>query len=250
MIHVHEKVESTQDVMKNLIGRGGVSHLDAVIAGIQTGGRGRMDRQWLSPPGNLSASIFLRDFRMPLTWVPLWVGHALREAIQSFIPTESRSATGSLKLKWPNDLVLSTGEKLGGILCEKVEAGVIAGVGLNVDSSPVLSDRKSASLKTFLLGHGMNRPIRALEVLESILLKLNQEPDTEALRESFKLSSLFMAGDRIQWRDLRSGTVNAGRMIGIGVHGELRVNNEDGSMQSLFSEEIEGVRQDPGSDQE
>jgi BirA family biotin operon repressor/biotin-[acetyl-CoA-carboxylase] ligase len=251
MIRFHERISSTQDEMKRLTAAGEVSHLDAVMAANQTGGRGRADRQWLSPRGNLSVSVFLSEFRMPLTWIPLWIGYSTHQALLRFSGINKETAASALRLKWPNDLVLSSGEKLGGILCEKVESGVVAGIGLNLESAPVLPDRKSASLKDFLKALGVARPLPPREILDAILVELKKEPDTTELRSAYFGISLFAAGDRIRWRDVRTGGAgNNGRLIGLGDHGELRVELADGSIQALFSEEIEGVRQDPISNEQ
>jgi BirA family biotin operon repressor/biotin-[acetyl-CoA-carboxylase] ligase len=83
-----------------------------VVAARQTRGHGRLGREWISPPGNLHASLVLGDF-----------GEACRRARSSASwrgrgnARLARRDGGSrgFALKWPNDLLLE-GAKLGGIL--------------------------------------------------------------------------------------------------------------------------------------
>ncbi len=96
----------------------------------QGAGRGRHEREWLSPPGRQLTFSLRRDVAEgPWPWqgLALAVGVEIAETLQSHgIPVQ---------LKWPNDLWLS-GAKLGGILVELDAASdgpssIIVGVGLN-----------------------------------------------------------------------------------------------------------------------
>jgi BirA family biotin operon repressor/biotin-[acetyl-CoA-carboxylase] ligase len=109
-----------------------------ITAEAQTQGRGRMDRAWVSPPGNLYASLLLREpsgfERAPeLAFV---AALALRDAIL----TEAPALTPQLAFKWPNDVLLA-GKKCAGILIEG-ESGpeqsviVVIGIGVNCASHP------------------------------------------------------------------------------------------------------------------
>jgi BirA family biotin operon repressor/biotin-[acetyl-CoA-carboxylase] ligase len=115
-----------------------------ITAEAQTAGRGRMDRSWFSPPGNLYASLLLSDpssfeHAPELAFV---AGLALRDAIVAEVP----ALEGLLSLKWPNDLLLG-GEKCAGILVEgdvgrdgEFEPGnslsVVIGIGVNCITHP------------------------------------------------------------------------------------------------------------------
>jgi BirA family biotin operon repressor/biotin-[acetyl-CoA-carboxylase] ligase len=157
-------------------------------------------------------------------------------------------------LKWPNDLVLSSGEKLGGILCEKVESGVIAGIGLNLTTAPSIDGRACSSLGELLQeakvsGFEITRdPPSSSAILEMILEDLGREPSLEGLRADFLSVSIYPLGHAIQWQDSQSGGLRKGRMLGLGLHGELQVELPDGKTQALFSEEIAGIRNESDSD--
>ena len=109
-----------------------------ITALTQTAGRGRMDRAWASPPGNLYASLLLSD-PSPFDHAPelaFVAALALRDAIIAAAP----ALAGELSFKWPNDVLL-TGEKCAGILIEG-ELGparnviVVIGIGANCRSHP------------------------------------------------------------------------------------------------------------------
>ncbi len=104
----------------------------ALFAELQTAGRGRRGRQWVSPFGaNLYLSIAWSWPSWPreLMALSLAVGVACAEALRS-------QGISGVRLKWPNDLWVER-RKLGGILIEhRGEAGagcrVVIGIGLNL----------------------------------------------------------------------------------------------------------------------
>ena len=105
-----------------------------VVADVQTKGRGRGRKKWESPKGGLWFSILLRP-NVPSAKLPLLqflAAIATRKALEN--------ETGlSVKLKWPNDLVLGSA-KLGGILIESKTLGdsvsfAILGIGVNINQS-------------------------------------------------------------------------------------------------------------------
>lgn len=132
-----ETVASTNDVARELAEAGREAGL-VVTATAQTGGRGRRGRGWLSPPGNLYASLILRP-RRPMAEVAslsLVTALALADALEALSGGRLRP-----RVKWPND-VLAGEAKLAGILLEAAAdtAGdcrwLIMGVGVNVAHSP------------------------------------------------------------------------------------------------------------------
>lgn len=140
-IHRLDEVVSTMDEARALA-LAGAPHGTAVMARLQTGGRGRSGRHWVSPPGNLYATVVLRPDgearRAPeLGFV---VAVALAEAVDSL------AGPGTM-LKWPND-VLRDGAKLAGILLDRMEDGtVLAGIGVNVAHHPADMPYQVTSLR-------------------------------------------------------------------------------------------------------
>lgn len=121
-----------------------------VVAGEQTGGRGRRGRPWSTPPGNLAATLLVTEVSDAAIAATLGfvAGLALGDALAALVPAAGVSvgldggAAGRdrFTLKWPND-VLADGAKLAGILLESgtLEGGRLAlavGIGVNVVSHP------------------------------------------------------------------------------------------------------------------
>jgi len=110
-------------------------------AGSQTGGRGRLERTWLSPPGNLYASTIVRplpgDSGAPT--LALVAAVALEEVASAY------AGDGKLQLKWPNDLMAGQA-KLAGILLERGGDAVVIGFGVNLAHHPVNLDRPTTSI--------------------------------------------------------------------------------------------------------
>jgi BirA family biotin operon repressor/biotin-[acetyl-CoA-carboxylase] ligase len=126
------------------LARDGAPEGAVVVADSQTGGRGRMRRAWVSPPGvNLYCSIVLRppvpSVRVPE--IPLVAAAAIHEAV-------TQECCGlSAFIKWPNDIIVA-GRKLCGILCEMESEPdcthfVVVGFGLNVNLDPVPEELQS-----------------------------------------------------------------------------------------------------------
>jgi len=106
-----------------------------ILAEIQTEGRGRRGRRWLSEPGGLHATIIMKGSEMSAS-APLFV--STLAVLKAF-----RRAAPSLEfgIKWPND-ILCRSSKIAGILCEAHTRsassrpdGYVAGIGANIDMS-------------------------------------------------------------------------------------------------------------------
>jgi BirA family biotin operon repressor/biotin-[acetyl-CoA-carboxylase] ligase len=119
------------------LARGGETGPLWVTAARQTEGRGRRGNQWISPPGNLYATLLLTDPASPECAAQASFVSAL--AVHDAIIDCAPRLQASLKLKWPND-VLCDGSKLAGILIEGEQVarglGVAVGIGVNVRHHP------------------------------------------------------------------------------------------------------------------
>jgi BirA family transcriptional regulator, biotin operon repressor / biotin---[acetyl-CoA-carboxylase] ligase len=131
-LHVHATAASTNDLARGLADTG-ASEGTAVLALEQMAGRGRLGRRWASPPGGLYVSLVLRP-RFPIKRWPL-IGLACAlgaaAAAEAHVRRGSGAMDASLRVKWPNDLLLD-GRKVGGILVEAAGGAAICGIGLNV----------------------------------------------------------------------------------------------------------------------
>ncbi len=162
-IDLHDRIDSTNREAVALA-RAGVEHGTVVVADSQTEGRGRLSRQWFSPPAvSLYCSIVIRkpigaeQMAEWLSWLPLMTALATAEAIDTI-------AAASVSVKWPNDLLIAE-RKIGGILCESgtvARSGSyqIVGLGLNVngDRNDFPEDlRETATTIRHETGHPVER---------------------------------------------------------------------------------------------
>ena len=129
-LHRMGAVGSTMDEARALASAG-AGHGTVVVAAEQGAGRGRSGRVWVSPPGNLHATVVLRPGGGPQLATQL--AFVVAVAVAAAVDRLAGPGTG---LKWPND-VMRGDAKLAGILLERLEDGaVLAGIGMNVCHTP------------------------------------------------------------------------------------------------------------------
>ena len=119
-----------------------------ITAEVQTIGRGRSGNSWVSEPGNLYATLLLREPSLPSAAPQLAfvAGLAVHDAVAACAP----NLGPVLQLKWPNDL-LCNGRKLAGLLIEAENGPVFAaavGIGINCVSHPDNASYPAIDLKS------------------------------------------------------------------------------------------------------
>lgn len=131
----YDQIASTNEEARKLAEAGAIEGT-VVIADAQTGGKGRLGRQWSSPPGvNLYLSLILRPSFSPryatqMTFMSAVVVAQAIETVTDLTP----------QLKWPNDVMLQ-GRKVAGLLnelnaeTEQVHY-LVLGVGVNLNMTP------------------------------------------------------------------------------------------------------------------
>jgi BirA family transcriptional regulator, biotin operon repressor / biotin---[acetyl-CoA-carboxylase] ligase len=107
-----------------------------ITAKSQSAGRGRRASAWVSPPGNLYATLLLSEPSPPAQAPQLSFVAAL--ALHDCVSEAAPQLASALTVKWPNDLLLAA-KKLAGILIEGDSAPgfcVAIGIGVNCVSHP------------------------------------------------------------------------------------------------------------------
>ena len=109
----HETVNSTNNEAKLLAASDNTPEGTVVWAKEQTAGKGRMNRSWMSPLGNLYSSIILRpDTTLAdAAQIGFLPALAVGEMLTQF------TYVSSYAFKWPNDVLLNK-KKVSGILLE------------------------------------------------------------------------------------------------------------------------------------
>ncbi len=200
-----------------------------LAAGAQTAGRGRLGRSFLSPRSGLYFSLCLRgeDASTALEMTPA-AACAVCEALEEM-------GFSALGIKWVNDLYYR-GRKVCGILCERVGAYVICGIGIN------LSDPPGGFPPEAGMAGSLHRPdLKREDVLEKVLEKLafytdarNGERTRAAYRERQLLNGRFVRCDV-------GGSTVRGRVTGIGEDYSLQVATPEGWTRRVSSGEVTRV---------
>jgi BirA family biotin operon repressor/biotin-[acetyl-CoA-carboxylase] ligase len=141
-IEIHRRTGSTNDeVMEGLTNKNVYQKL--CVAEMQTAGKGRRGRNWISPFGRniyLSYGRFLNGSLSSLGGLSLVAGMQVVDVLRDF-------GAENVGLKWPNDVLLAGG-KLAGILvelkpAEKRGTGVVIGIGINLS----LGDKDASAIE-------------------------------------------------------------------------------------------------------
>ncbi len=186
-----------------------------VVAGVQTEGRGRLGRSWVSPAGGLWLSALLRP-NVPPEHAPklgLLAAASVAAALRGLYSLEAR-------LRWPND-VLVGGRKLCGVLMElaasegRVEH-VVLGIGINASLPSQELPPELRPLST-TVQELLGRPVELRPLLDRVLMELGSRYIVLKRGEFERILS--------EWRGL-SETI--GRRVRVRTHsGELQGMAED-----------------------
>jgi BirA family transcriptional regulator, biotin operon repressor / biotin---[acetyl-CoA-carboxylase] ligase len=198
----------------------------------QTGGRGRLGRQWESPVGNIYSSTLVR----PTPNDPPLYSLAFVAALAVFDLMAPYCADGSVTLKWPNDILLN-GAKACGMLLESGEGAVVVGIGVNVVTAPQLPDRATAALAGVAI-----RPLPDLDLLmHDLATHFSQRLHQWRL---WPIAQMYQ-----NWCDrahpigtplsvnLDEGVIN-GAFAGLGEDGALRLTLSDGTIRSIYAGDV------------
>jgi BirA family transcriptional regulator, biotin operon repressor / biotin---[acetyl-CoA-carboxylase] ligase len=232
---IRAQASSTNDVAWQLLAEDSPDG-SVVIAGRQTGGRGRLGREWSSPPGNLYLSV-LRKLVEPLESagiMSLITGLAVAEALEDYVGMRC-------SLKWPNDLLVQ-GRKLGGILLEGRQGWQVIGLGINVNT--ILTDLAPEVHKTATTLRVERQQQTALEPLVALILLRLAELEGIFLKElrlpvERYLRYFPFRGQLVQVQ--RSGGDLIAPIAGIAEDGALQLD-VDGQIVRITAGEVTHVR--------
>jgi BirA family biotin operon repressor/biotin-[acetyl-CoA-carboxylase] ligase len=237
-----EETGSTNDVAARLADEGAPEGT-LVIAARQTAGRGRLGRQWFSPPGaGLYASVVCRSARLA-PFVTLAGGVAVAEGVTA--------ATGlPVEIKWPNDVVVPGGaggprfRKLSGILAEGSSSAqglhyVVLGFGVNLKPAaypPELRERATS------IESELGRPVDAGLVLAETLAALAdafaeiEDGRAQDVLARWRAKAPALEGSAVEFES--AGARTPGVAAGLAEDGALLVRTAGGVVRVLSGEVI------------
>ncbi len=212
------------------------------IAGHQTAGRGRHDREWISAQcGSLCLSIAHTFTETPdnLPGLTLASGIGIVKAL-------GRLGVDGVRLKWPNDIVLCEG-KLGGMLTETQSSGgpgvtVVIGIGLNIDLPEAVSGNTASkwAYRAIDLKSAIAKPPAREALSVAIIDELSRVLSTYASKGFGAFANEWAQHDWLQGREISvdgSDGAITGIADGVDAHGALRVKTAKG-IQRLTSGSI------------
>ncbi len=222
-----DRCDTVLNEARRLFAAGRFPIFSSVLAATQTEGRGQHGHRWTSPRGNLYAGLRLpltapfADFRGPM-------------AVSAVIVEALAAAGFDVKMKWPNDIVLHVSgkgwAKCAGLLLEKKGELLTAGIGINLTVFPPESDlREGAALPAGALAECADA-VPSAPVLWKQLAARFAAFDAERFLKDWPR----VIDERLLWQKERvvltipGRTPIAGRLLGVGPAGELRLATPQG----------------------
>ncbi len=199
-----------------------------ILADEQTHGRGKPGNHWVSPPGNLYATLIFPHAFSPkqLTELSFLTTIAIGETLVKLNPSMA------LSYKWPNDILINE-EKVGGILLEPFASSTLIGMGINLIMPPPLL--KATCLKD----HGIS--LTALDLIKHILHSFGQWKEIWEKKsfEEIRLQWLGRAFRLHQTICVKIGPhAVEGLFENIDKNGNLRLIEKDGTERLFASGDI------------
>ena len=212
-----------------------------VTSSLQTAGRGREKRNWVSPKGKglYSSFGFNLENSQNLNLLPLIAGISVIETLKKISGIE-------LGLKWPND-ILYKNKKITGILIENIITAsnifCITGIGINLNHTaadfPGELQDKAISLKMITdlttTARGIN-PLLAAELFQ--WLEKLETGTTEEIIQTANRYSGFLKEKNISFHHPVDNKIIGGIFKGINHDGGLILENNQGSTATYYSGEI------------
>lgn len=230
-IRIHKSIDSTNLEAQRLVASGEFGPL-WIVADEQVSGRGRLGRQWASPPGNLYSTLLLPTdaAHSNIPQLAFVVALAVHDTVASLCPD------ATVKLKWPNDCLLNGG-KVAGILCESVGPGRVAiGCGINVAHSPqglayatahLHQARSDVSIKVVFTTYRT--------ALQARFAQWNSGASFAAIIADWQMrgQGLNQAVEVNQ-----GGVVRRGVFLGLAADGALRLQKPDGTVENVYAGDV------------
>lgn len=213
-----------------------------VVAREQTAGRGRLQRQWISPKDSgLYFSILFRPQFEQNAWslLTLMAAVAVNDALREACSLET-------DIKWPND-ILANDRKLCGILAETVETplerAVVVGIGINLTkhSFPEELEPVATSVETATgHDHGSETVLGSLiRALKQHYRALTAADGPETIVREWCVRSSYAEGKLI--RVVESNETLFGTTRGLEPDGALRVETLTG-LRIVHAGDVTSVR--------
>lgn len=194
-----------------------------VVAEVQEDGRGRLGRAWTTTPGTaLAVSVLVPPPPSGASWVPLLAGLAVHRAV-------AEVAGVTTALKWPNDVLVPADDdrKLAGLLCEWTDAGVVVGLGLNVDTARADLPLDTATSLRAAGAPGVDRATLLTSYLVHLARVLADDTGPGGAPQAAYVGACATVGREVEVHE-PGGVVHRGIATGVDDAGRLTVRSDAG----------------------
>ena len=237
---VCQSCTSTFDVAREKIANG-AAHGDMIVCDVQTGGKGRQGRKWMSPAGGLWMGIILKpDLELSmLSSVTLLCAVAVCRAMEGMFLDVSP------KIKWPNDIYIDD-KKICGILTETILENkkaeyVVVGIGINAnnDIEEFENEIDNTAISFKKLGLHVCRQQMAANINDTLLdlmMEYEKQRDLSFILEYYHSRMLWM-GQQAAMKNTVTGEVSQrGKIAGIDTEGRLILQSDKGAQKIVSGE--------------
>jgi BirA family biotin operon repressor/biotin-[acetyl-CoA-carboxylase] ligase len=234
MLHEFAEVTSTNSLAAHL------PPWTAVRAGVQTAGRGRTNRQWISDEEGLWLSAVVPTPGDIAAWslLPLAAGWAVLSVVRGLGLPDAR-------LRWPNDILVGR-RKLAGILVDRFSPEVaVVGIGLNVANHPEETDPALTGEVTCLTDLLPHPPLFHALIVQLLAALTGEHHRLESGNAGGLCRDLNGAWCHRQVQVTLAGGRGAinGHLDGIDPSGALLVRDAAGEMRVLPAHRVERLRE-------
>lgn len=237
-IFYFDELESTNNFAKE----NNLPDNSLVITDFQKKGKGRFDRKWCSESGkNLTFSI-VKNFDIQNTEQVSLIfsaANSVTDTLKSFILPDSEFNKDSIKIKWPNDILINN-KKTAGLLIESKPGKkmFIIGIGININqvNFPVSIEGTATS---FLKEYG--NPVDLNKFLVKLIKNLQNGFESVCKGEFEKIylkwkKNIAFKGEKIQYSD-SNNKILTGYVIDFLRNGQIQIE-QNGNIYNFYTGEI------------
>ena len=225
-IHYYERASSTMGIAREMA-RQRCPEMTVVVAGIQTKGRGRMNRLWRSGKGGLYFTLVLRPAVAPVNGarINLYAATVLARTLKEVFDIDAG-------VKWPNDILVDE-KKVSGLLSEmEAEFDRVTymniGIGINVNNDPTHHESGATTLK-HLLGRSVSRVDFLASFLDAFEANLSTAVSNQVI-DQWKQSTVTL---NRPVKVVTPRSVTEGVAVDVDENGGLMIRQKDGSIKTV-----------------
>ena len=235
-----KNLPSTNTYAADLLKKNNLQEGTIIYTNYQPEGRGYSGTKWESEDGkNLLISILLfPSFINPEDQfnISMTISLGICDFLMRDIPDCS--------IKWPNDIYVNN-DKIAGILIESSVSGnqiesTVAGIGLNINQEKFISNAPNPVSLTLLTGRSYDL-ISCINQLATDIDKRYKQliaGNSEEIKKEY-VSKLYRLNEWCEFRDNKE--IYTGRVLTIGEYGRIKIEKQNGEINSYSFKEIEFI---------